>query len=169
MLNINSILLTLVLSITSTAMAQAGVEVQHADLKLTLPAEPMRKTETIEGQPGTKPTEQHQLIVNQSNGSIIVWHQEASGITDPKQALEVARDAIVKVAGGTVSVDKEFELQGHPGRYFIVPIPKNGGEFRVAYVFANGRMYQILSVGTPEFIRSDSTNEMFKSASLSEE
>ncbi len=168
-MNIKPLLLTVAITLTATGILHAGVEVEHAELKITLPAEPTRETETIEGPDGAEPKLQHQLIVNQPNGSIIVWHQDADANTDPQQALEAARDAIVKVAGGTVSEDKEFKIEGHPGRYFIVSIPKKNGEFRVAYVFANGRFYQILAVGTPAFTRSESTNEMFKSVSFATE
>ncbi len=168
-MKLNTLLQTVAVALIASGISHAGVDVEHAELKLTLPSEPTRETEKIERQDGAEPTLQHQLIVNEPNGSIIVWSQDAAGITDPNQALQTARDAIVKVAGGTVSVDKEFELQGHPGRYFIVSIPKMNGEFRVAYLFAKGRVYQILAVGTQDFTRSESTNEMFESASFKTE
>lgn len=161
--------LAFVLTLSLSEVAFAEVEVEHGDLKITLPSSPMRKTVTIEGLNGAEAKQQHQLIINQPNGSIIVWHQEAAGITDPKQALTAAHDSIVKIAGGTVSVDKEFVMQGHPGRYFIVSIPQMDGEFRVAYLFANRRFYQILAVGTQEFTRSEATNKMFETATITDD
>ena len=168
-MKITTLLTTVALSLTVTGITFAEVKVQHAELTITLSAEPTRETETIEGQNGAEPKLQHQLIVNQPNGSIIVWYQNADVGTNPQQALIAARDAIVKVAGGNLSEDKEFQIEGHPGRYFIVSIPQKKGEFRVAYVYANGRFYQILAVGTPDFTRSESTNEMFKSVSFKTE
>ncbi len=168
-MNIPTLLLAVALTLTTTTISHAEVKVEHAELKITLPAEPTRETETIQGPDGTEPKLQHQLVVNQPNGSTIVWYQDADVGANPQQALKVARDAIVKVAGGTLSDDQEFKIEGHPGRYFIVSIPQNKGEFRVAYIFANGRFYQILAVGTQEFTRSESTNEMFKSVTFKAE
>lgn len=145
----------------------AEIEVEHGGLKVVLPDKPTKDTEQIGGDDGQKPAMQHRLIINQPNGSIIVWYQDAPSIDDPTVALRAARDAVVRSARGEVSVDKNVTLQGHPGRYFIVAIPGKG-EFRVAYYFARGRTYQIMSVGTQEFTRSASTDKMFESAQFSE-
>ena len=162
-MNFNTISLAIVVTLNAARILVAGVDVQHADLKITLPDQPSKDVKRIGRDDGTEPSMQHRLIINKPNGSIIVWHQDAPGITDSGPALQAARDSIVRIAGGEVSFDEKVTKQEHPGRYFIVSIPSNGGEFRVAYFFAFGRFYQVMAVGTKGFTRSVATNEMFNS------
>ncbi len=160
--------LAIVMSLITSGLLAAEVKVQHADLSITLPDEPTKDVKTIGGDDGAEPRSQHRLIINKPNGSIIVWYQDAPGITDPDPALQAAGDSIVRLAGGEVSEDKRVTKQEHPGRYLIVSIPEKNGEFRVAYFFANGRSYQIMAVGTKDFTRSEATNKMFSSVAFGE-
>lgn len=155
--------LAIVTTLSASAVLSAEVNVKHADLKITLPDKPTKDVEEIGGEDGTEPIRQHRLTIDKPNGSIIVWYQDSPGITDPKPALQAARDAIVRVAGGEVSDEQDLSKQKQPGRYFIVSIPEQNGEFRVAYFLAFGRTYQIMAVGTKDFTRSEATNKMFKS------
>lgn len=165
----NSRVSAIVVTIVVVAMCSrsgtlaAEVNVQHAGLAISLPDRPANDVAKIGGEDGSEPSLQHRLIINKPNGSIIVWYQDSPGITNPEPALQAARDSIVRAAGGKVSVDRKLTQQGHPGRYLIVSIPKNDGEFRVAYFFADGVTYQVMAVGTKEFTRSDSTDKMFTS------
>lgn len=173
-MNLTTVSLAIVTTLSASGILVAEVKVQHADLKITLPDQPTKDVKTIGGEDGTEPSRQHRLIINKPNGSIIIFYQDSPGITDPETALQAARDSIVRLAGGEVSDEKRLTKQEHPGRYFIVSIPQKDGEFRVAYYFANGRTYQIMAVGTKEFTRSEPMNKMFvsvefeKSAPLAE-
>lgn len=162
-MNLATVSLAIVTTLSASGILVAEEKVQHADLKITLPDQPTKDVKSIGGEDGTKPSLQHRLIINKPNGSIIVFYQDSPGITDPEPALQAARDSIVRLAGGEVSDEKKLTKQKHPGRYFIVSIPEKDGEFRVAYYFAHGRTYQIMAVGTKDFTRSDATNKMFKS------
>ena len=128
----------------------------------------MKDVKKIGGEDGTEPSLQHRLIINKPNGSIIVWYQDAPSIRDADNALQTARDSVVRLARGEVSIDKKVVSQQHPGRYFIVSLPAKNGEFRVAYYLAHGRVYQVMAVGTKDFTRSESSNKMFSSVKFQE-
>jgi hypothetical protein len=162
-MNLPTLLLATVTTLSASGILSAEVNVRHADLKITLPDRPTKDVKNIGGEDGTEPSRQHRLIINKPNGSIIVWYQDSPGITDAEPVLQAARDLIVRLAGGEVSDEKQLTKQKHPGRYFVVSIPEKDGEFRVAYYFAYGRSYQIMAVGTKDFTRSEATNTMFKS------
>ena len=136
----------------------AQFKTQHADLQLTLPSKP--QTASVDLGDGTM---QHRLIINQPNGTIIVWHQDANPQIKVEDALQRAEDAVVRMAGGKVLARSQANVAGKPARSFTVTLPEKGGEFRVGYYFANDKVFQVMSVGTPEFTRSDAVDEMFQS------
>ena len=144
------------------AVSQASVSAQfkatHADMKITLPEKPA--SDSIALGDGTM---QHRLMVNRPNGSIIIWQQNANSQIKVSDALKKAQNAIVKMAGGEILAQSEEKVDGKPARTFTVSIPEKGGEFRVGYYYANGKNYQVMSVGAPEFTRSKSVDAMFKS------
>ena len=144
------------------------LEVRHADLRITLPAKPIKDVKQMGGEDGREPSQQHRLIINEPQGTIIVWYQDSPHTTDPEPALRAARDTIVGLAGGEIRLDKAIEKDEHPGRYITVSIPEKKGEFRVAYFFAAGRFYQIMAVGTEEYTHSASINRLFESVRFAE-
>ena len=146
----------IILSFTGSAYAQETV--QHGGMRLILPDQPIN--DSIDLGDGTK---QHRLIMHRPNGSIIVWHQDANPQVPAKAGLQKAQDTIVKMAGGKVLSESQDKVDGQPARTFTVTMPSQGGEFRVGYYYANGKNYQVMSVGTPEFTRSGSVNKMFES------
>ncbi|MCA9201181.1 MAG: hypothetical protein KDA87_26755, partial [Planctomycetales bacterium] len=72
-------------------------------------------------------------------------------------------------AGGEAVIDDAFEWEGHPGRTMLVTIPKANGFFRVSYFYVNGRYYQVMAVGTRDFVRSDSVHKMFASVTFAKQ
>lgn len=147
-----------ILGLTHTA-AIGQVTVQHGDLSVTLPSEP--QPSIVELEDGAK---QHHLNLPFPNGAIVIWHQEAhKDVSDREPGLQAGQDAIVKYAAGEVIESKKVELEGHPGRYFIVSVPAKNGECRVGFYYANGKHYQVMAVGAKEFTRSDDVDKMFSS------
>lgn len=138
--------------------ASAQFTATHAEMKITLPEKPI--SDSIDLDDGTI---QHRLMVNRPNGSIIVWQQNANSKVNVSDGLKQAQNAVVKMAGGEVVAQSEKKVDGKPARTFTVAVPEKGGEFRVGYYYANGKNYQVMSVGAPEFTRSKSVDAMFKS------
>ena len=137
----------------------ADTHVKHADLKLIPPEQPAETVVDLGG--GLL---QHRLIINRPNGSIIVWHQESeAGVTDREAVLQKAKSTVVQIAKGEVSLEMDLDLQGNPGMMFTVALPVKNGEYRVAYLYANGKNYQVMSVGTKDFTRSAELDKMFAS------
>ena len=142
--------------------ALGEVDVRHADMLITLPSNPERSSEGIPGADG-KTSTQHRLVINGAEGAIIVWHQDSPPKVDVQAAFKRFRDSVAKTAGGDVVIDEALTQQDYPGRMFLVTIPAKNGYFRVVYFHAEGRFYQVMAVGSLDFVRSDAVHQMFAS------
>ena len=157
------ILFALFVKFVGASAMYADVSVQHADLQITLPSKPVEMTTPIPSAEGAPPRKQYRLMVNDPNGAIIVWHQNAESEKNVADVLQRMAKTIVKTSGGEEVLNQSFVYQGHPGRLVIVPIPAKNGYFRVAYFYVNGKYYQIMAVGPESFVGSEPVSKMFKS------
>jgi hypothetical protein len=162
-MNFRTLLTAIILSVVASTKLLAVVTINHGGLEITLPENPIEDTVTIGGNDGFEPSLQHRLIVNRPDGTIIVWYQDAPNTSDPEPSLLAARDSIVRLAGGPVSVDKRTAVHNvkHPGRAIIASIPEKRGEVRMAIYFVSGRFYQVMVVGTHEFTNSEAAKTVF--------
>ena len=136
----------------------AQIETMHAQMQLAMPGEFHKKTDEI-----AEGVTQKQLVFESENGTVIVFHQESDPAADAQAVLKAAFDAVVKVAGGEVLSQKQFQNNGIPAHKFRVTMPKHGGEFRVSNFVTKDKFYQVMAVGTPEFTASAAINKMFES------
>ena len=132
---------------------------------VVLPSAPRLQEEKLAGG-NAPPATQYQHVVDDPNGSILVWYQDAEHVTDTRNAIQRSRDAIVKMANGPVKEEREIVVDGYPGRYVMATIPAMNGLIRSQTVFADGRVYQINVVGTEQFVNSDTSDEVFESFRL---
>ena len=139
----------------------AQIETKHAKMQIAMPGEFKKETLKID-----ENLDQFQLVFNQDNGTVIVAHQDSTPVADAQAILQVAQDAIVKVAGGEVLEMTNFKLNGYPARKFRVSMPSIDGEFRVSHIYTGDKFYQVMAVGTSEFSASDAINKMFESATI---
>ena len=144
----------------------AEVAVKHGKIQLTFPEQPRASVEEITSDGQT--SKQHRLMIEKPDGAIIVFKQTDGGAKDVQAALKKLCVQVCKVAGSAPAQERDVKLSGNPGRLLLVRIPSNGGWFRVAYFHIDDHFYQVMAVGTKEFLLSDSVNTMFASVSVVE-
>jgi len=112
---------------------------------------------------------QRQYICEIGNGAILVSFQASDGkLVQNKQALEAAyaatRARLLNATGGQLLDEKDVTVSGSvPARQFHFSIPSRSGEYLTRVFFAEGSFYQLIAVGTPEFIKAPDTLKIIES------
>lgn len=130
-----------------------------------MPGEPKRNVTKIgEGQDAV----QHQFLVGASNGVYMVAYQEHRGVNgDDSAAIEnlfvIGRDGFEKGIGGERTEHKTVTQAKLEGRETRFRIPAHGGLATTRMFFANHRWYQILVMGTADFVQSELSQKFLDS------
>ena len=128
----------------------------------SMPGSPKHETVDV-ASPGATPTIQHQFTVAAENGMYLISYQDnpnLQGGTDRQieSALKEGRDALKRAFQGEVLEENSMRLQGkHPGLEVRLSIPAAKGEARCRLFLVGIRLYQVMAVGVPEFVASEST------------
>lgn len=143
---------------------------QEGRFAIRLPGKPKyEKVPIAEGK-----TTQHQFTVGGEQGAYVVSYQDndnlAGGtVDDLKRALESGRDRLKQVFRGELLENKEIELdKKHPGLDFRLTIPQAKGEARCRMYMVDTRLYQVMVIGTPEFVADDEVTQVIESFELAE-
>ena len=135
---------------------------------IRLPGKPRYEATTV----GDAKEVQHQYQVTGQQGVYLISHQENPNLRggapkDLQAALQIGRDGMQKAFRGEVLESKDTTLDGkHPGLSFRLTIPQAGGEARCRFYMVGTRLYQILAIGTPEFVSSDQSTRILASFKL---
>src|SRR5215831_16889603 len=139
--------------------------------KVTLPGDRSETSKTLESSLGK--IKCHTFTSWTPFASFIVSYSELPVIlTEPgqvKEFLDHMHEGEVKASQGKLLSMTEIELDGYPGREFIVELPDS--MFRMRYYLVGSRFYQIAvrTINTAEVARSmvEMTDEFFASFKLS--
>jgi hypothetical protein len=152
----------LVVSLSHAASARQFRSVEGR-FTVIVPSNPVRQVVPGDGY------SQIQYVSEMPNGAVVVSFQdneELVHVSDAKrdQALRAGRDALANTFGGRVIADKVLRFQNrYPSRYYVAEVPAMHGFARAQLFLVSGRLYQIMVVGTKEFVFSRSADMVFES------
>jgi hypothetical protein len=139
------------LSLTAEAQAPAAAEFvsKEGGFSVMLPGTPTESTEEALGQ--------HQFQVAFPDGVMIASYQDNPGLKGVADAalatgLKDAQESVRAGFDGKVLKSQPIKLANkYPGLEFECDIPAAGGLYRSRSYLVDGRMYQLVAVGTKEF------------------
>ena len=91
---------------------------------------------------------------------------EAANESDDKlqSRLDAGRDQGVQNAKGKLLQETRIKLANkHPGREILVELPASKEVLRGRFYLVEGRMYQLVALGSAEFVQSDSASKFLGS------
>jgi hypothetical protein len=86
--------------------------------------------------------------------------------SDSQKILDGARDGAVKNVNGKLDSEKKITIDGHPGRDFSIATEHFEGRDRIYLV--NNRLYQVMMVGSRDFVTSKDAEKFLDSFKLTE-
>lgn len=146
-------------------------ESKSGGFQIAFPTKPEESKQAIKPMGGGEEVEQIQFIVGQQNGAFLASHQPAPKLaaSDAKtisNALDSARDALVRKFEGKVLDSKEVKLDAATGKEVVLDCPKLQGLLRTRMFLTNGRLYQIIVMGTKDFVASPEADYFLESFKL---
>lgn len=141
---------------------------KEGDFAVKLPGKPAYEKTMV----GDAEEVQHQFTVGQPQGVYLISYQENPNLEEgtPEQmtaALESGRDRLLEAFRGKLVESKETTLdKKHPGLEFSLTIPAAKGEARCRFYMVGTRLYQVMALGTPEFVKSRKSTEVLDSFKL---
>lgn len=141
---------------------------KEGGFRIRLPGEPRYEATKV----GDAQENQHQFQVAEQNGVYLISYQENPNLKggNPKQlqaALESGRDRLQKSFSGELIESEDVQLgDKHPGLAFRITIPQARGEARCRFYLVGTRLYQVLALGTPQFVSTEQTKQVIESFEL---
>jgi hypothetical protein len=114
---------------------------------------------------------QVQYVYGVENGAYLVSYQDNPKLGEAEakvqeEALKTAQDSLGKTFGKLLSEKPIKLLDKYPGREFEYEIPGQKGRYRSRMYLVDGRLYQVIVVGTEEFASSKTAEAFFNSFGL---
>jgi hypothetical protein len=112
--------------------------------------------------------------VEEKNGAYVVAFADApipSGETEAqlRKRLDGARDGMVGNVGGKLTSESDLTLKDkYPGREVKADIPSKKGALRARVYIVDGRLYQVMVIGTSSWITSAEATRFLDSFALTE-
>jgi|688.fasta_scaffold00030_53 hypothetical protein len=132
---------------------------------IKLPGKPQLSKEALSGSKDV----QHQLIAGDANGVYLVSWQEspklaASSEEKQLQALKVSREGLEKRFSSQLIKEVKILFRDNVvALRFQLQLPEKRGQLHGTFFFANSRLYQIMVIGTDEFVSSQQAKDMLDS------
>jgi hypothetical protein len=145
------LLLPIALMFAGDADQLTEVKIENAKLRVLLPAEPEMMTQKL---PNGVPLRMY--LARSANALFIVATMdlpESANESEEKlqERLDTARDLAVQNSKGKLLKETRIKLANkHPGREALIELPSGQGVVRQRIYLADGRMYQLMIVGSPE-------------------
>lgn len=141
---------------------------EDGNFTIAFPNKPTVKTEELKSANGDSFI-QNQYVCEVGNGAILVTFQPSDEkLARSKETLEEAysatRSRLLNATGGQLLEEKDVLVSGSvAAREFRFSIPSRSGEYLTRIFFANRKFFQIIAVGTPDFIKESDTREIINS------
>ncbi len=176
----NNLMYSLLLP-ASVFLLQAGANAQSDALKLTpYKSEPGRFSIQLPSKPeetevafaGSK-DKQLQISSGTPQGVYMVSWQDSQKLAESSQqrqieALKLARNSMMKSFKGELIKEEVVSIgpQQIQTLRFQISLPEGRGQMLGLFFFANAKMYQVMAIGTEDFVRSQQTTQVLKSFRL---
>ncbi len=137
----------------------------EGNFTIKLPGEPQLSKETFSDSQDV----QHQLIAGDSNGVYLVSWQEspklaASSEEKQLQALKASREGMEKRFSSQLIKENKIPFRDKiVALRFQLQLPEKRGQLHGTFFFANSRLYQIMVIGTDEFVSSQQAKDVLDS------
>jgi len=134
-----------------------------------MPGQPKEQKNSVKTAIG--PIEFHMFIYERDPNSdyMVGYNDYPEGMmkkADSDKVLDGARDGAVKNVKGKLESEKKITLDGHPGREFVATA--EGLKVRDRFYLVNDRLYQIMLVGSNDFITGKDAEKFLNSFKLTE-
>jgi len=130
------------------------------------------KAQRVPVEPGNeKAAKQVQYVFGVEDGAYLVSYQDNPNLEEAdakaqEEALKTAQDSLGKTFGKLLSEKPIQLLEKYPGREFEYEIPGQKGRYRSRMYLVDGRLYQVIVVGTEEFASSKTAEAVLDSFAL---
>lgn len=133
------------------------------------PGTPKESRETIGKTADDKPVYQFQFAVESANGAYMVSYQDNPELVNAdadqtRKLLEGGRNGAMKALKGESLKEKETKLDKHRGLEFEFTFTE--GAYRSRIFLVKGRLYQVILVGTKDFVHSQDAEKFLRSFKL---
>jgi hypothetical protein len=161
------LLLPLTLVCAGDADQLKDFKLEDGKVKVLLPAAPEMMTQKL---PNGVPVKMY--LARSPNALYIVATMdlaEAANETEEKlqERLDNARDLAVQNAKGKLLKETRIKLANkHPGREVIIELPSGQGVARQRVYLAEGRMYQVMIVGSQEAVNAAASGKFLDSLAV---
>lgn len=135
---------------------------------IKLPSKPELSKETFPDSDDV----QYQLIAGDSNGIFLISWQEspklaASSEEKQMQALKISREGIEKRFSSKLLTESKVPFRERvKALRFKLQLPEKRGQLHGIFFFANSRFYQIMVIGTDQFVSSQQARDVVDSFQL---
>lgn len=159
------------LATTAPASAWVSFQSEAGGFQISFPEQPVESTSEDVDADG-KALNQTRFQVQFDDGVMFVSIQDNLELADAQgpeldQALQRGVEALKRVTGGEVRVNEKLTLhEQFPGWAFAADIRGLDGHLRSRMYLVNGRLYQVMVVGTPTFANSQDANRFLDSFAL---
>lgn len=115
-----------------------------------------------------KSARQVQYVVGEEDGAYLVSYQDNPNLEEAdekesEEALITAQQTLGKTFGKLLSEKPIKLLDKYPGRQFEFEIPGQKGRYRSRVYLVDGRLYQVIVVGTEAFVSTETAEAMLDS------
>lgn len=142
---------------------------EEGNFSIRLPGVP--KAQRVPVEDNENAPKQVQYVFGEENGAYLVSYQdnphlEEADTAQIDEALKSAQASLGNKFGKLLSEKPIKLLDKYPGRQFEYEIPGQKGRYRSRIYLVDGRLYQVIVVGTEAFASSKTAEEMLDSFSL---
>ena len=143
---------------------------QEGNFSIELPGVPKAQRVPVEPD-NEKAAKQVQYVFGVDNGAYLVSYQDNPNLEEADEktraeALKTAQDSLGKTFGKLLHEKRIQLLDKYPGREFEYQIPGDKGRYRSRMYLVDGRLYQVIVVGTEAFAASPTADAMLNSFEL---
>jgi hypothetical protein len=159
--------LAVLLGFTGDADPLQETKLDDVKLKVLLPGKPELVTQKLPNNVALK-----SYLSRGNNALYLVATMDLPEITNEaddklQERLDTARDLAVQNARGKLLKETRIKLAGkHPGREITIELPAGQGVARQRFYLAEGRMVQVMIVGTQEVVGSAGADKFLGSLVL---
>jgi hypothetical protein len=154
----------------SEAPALKRYKSEDGNFSIQLPGVPKAQRVPVE-KDNPKATKQVQYVFGVEDGAYLVSYQdnprlEEADATAAEDALKTSQQSLAKKFGKLLT-EKPIKLEDkYPGRQFEYEMPGKKGIYRSRIYLVDGRLYQVIVVGTEAFANSEIADAMLDSFKL---
>lgn len=119
---------------------------------------------------------QFQISLGTPQGVYMVSWQDSPKLAESSQqrqieALKLARNSMMKSFKGELVKEEVVSIgpQQIQTLRFQISLPEGRGQMLALFFFANAKMYQVMAIGTEDFVRSQQTTQVLKSFRLTKQ